>query len=122
MLLNKSRNLMVTGRVRLADSFLKRFMGLMFSRKKDFNYALVFPLGKESRERAAIHMLFVFFAIDVAFLDSGKKVVDVVKGLKPFTFIYVPKKAASYVVELPPGKANGISEGDVLTWDLQPVG
>ncbi len=123
MLINLCRNKTpVIGKVKIADSFLKRLRGLMFSREKDFDYALVFPFGFESRQRASIHMLFVFFPTDLVFLNNEKKVVDIVHGIKPFTPMYVPKKAASYVVELPRGKAGGISEGDALSWDRQHAG
>jgi uncharacterized membrane protein (UPF0127 family) len=45
-------------------------------------------------------MLFVFYSINVLFLDSNKKVIDIKKRLRPFTF-YSPKKKAKYIIELP---------------------
>jgi len=67
----------------------------MFSRKKN----LVFVLDKESRINATIHMFFVFFSIDVYWLDKNKNIVDYRKNIKPFT-IAIPKKKAKYIVEL----------------------
>lgn len=88
----------------------------MFRGKPD--YALVFELEKETRLGASIHMLFVFFPIDVVYLDSGKKVVDIKSGLKPWSLNYTPKKAAKYFVEFPVGKLREkIGLGDVLQWD-----
>ena len=48
----------------------------------------------------SLHMFFVFFKIDVLFLDKNKKVVDLKKNFLPFT-IYNPKKRAMFVIELP---------------------
>ena len=77
------------------NNFFSRLRGLMFSRKKN----LVFVLDKESRINATIHMFFVFFSIDVYWLDKNKNIVDYRKNIKPFT-IAIPKKKAKYIVEL----------------------
>lgn len=74
-----------------ADSFFKRFKGLMG--KKDINYALVFTNLKDS----AIHTHFMRFEIDVYFLDENKVVFEKVT-LKPWKF-YRPKKQAKYILE-----------------------
>ena len=47
-------------------------------------------------------MFFVFFPIDVLFLDEDKKVVEIKKKFEPFT-LYNPKNKAKYVIELPQG-------------------
>ena len=44
-------------------------------------------------------MFFVFFPIDVLFLDKNKMIVETKKDFKPFTF-YKSKEKAQYVVEL----------------------
>ena len=116
MLKNKSNGKTIMQNVKIADSFWKRFKGLMFEKRSRFDYALVFPFQFCSKSDASIHMFFVFFPIDVVFLDEKKKVVDIVKGLKPFVPLYVPKKASKYLIELPEGKAAGIKESDALEW------
>lgn len=65
----------------------------MFSKRKN----LVFVFGNE--RRVSLHNWFVFFPIDVLFLDSEKRIVEIKKGLRPFGF-YFAKKKAKYVVEL----------------------
>ena len=50
-------------------------------------------------------MFFVFFPIDVLFLDKAKTVVEVKKDFRPFTF-YRSRKQCSYVIELPAGLAD----------------
>ena len=114
MLANKSTVIMP--KVRFADTSWLRLKGLMFENQSLFDYALVFDLPEESVLHATIHMLFVFFPIDIVFLDKNKNVVDIVKGIKPFTPSYSPKKPAKFLIELPEGKANGIKEGDILDW------
>lgn len=77
------------------NTFFSKFRGLMFSRRK--NLALV--LNKESRFNATIHMFFVFYPIDVYWLDKDKNIVDFKKNVLPFT-IAIPKKKAKYIVEI----------------------
>ena len=102
--------------VKIADTHWKKTKGLMFEDKAKFDYALVFDLGRESQMSATIHMMFVFFPIDVVYTDNEKKVVDIVKGLKPFTPSYTPKARSYYFVELPEGKASDIAINDILEW------
>ena len=45
-------------------------------------------------------MFFVFYPIDVLFLDKYKKVVEVKENFRPFEF-YTPKNKALYTIELP---------------------
>ena len=113
MLYNRTRKAEIIKRVRFADSLFARAKGLMFEREKNFDYALVFPFKGETRARASIHMLFVFFPIAAVYLDSRKSVVDIAV-LKPFKLNYTPKRKAKYLVELPAGKAKKISIGDRL--------
>ncbi|MDD5163778.1 MAG: DUF192 domain-containing protein [Candidatus ainarchaeum sp.] len=117
MLINKSDSKKIISKVRIADSSWKRLRGLMFENQALFDYALVFDLPRESVLNATIHMLFVFFPIDVVFLDKNRKVVDIIKSLQPFTPSCSPKKPAKFLIELPAGKANGISEGNELEWN-----
>lgn len=116
MLFNKTKKTKIIDGVKIAGSFFKRLRGLMFAGGKGFDFALVFPLERESRLEASIHMLFVFFPIDVLWLDKNKRVVDKREALKPFVLSAVPKKAAKYIVELPAGKAKAVKTGDKLEW------
>lgn len=116
MLFNKTKNKQIMPKVKIADTHWKKTKGLMFEDKNKFDYALVFDLGKESQISATIHMMFVFFPIDVVYLNKEKRVVDIVKGLKPFTPSYTPKARSCYFIELPEGKASGIGINDSLEW------
>ena len=88
-----------------ADTFFKRFLGLMG--KKDFDYILVFTNLTDS----SIHTMFMRFEIDVYFIDEDKIVFDKVT-LNPWRF-YRPKKQAKYIIETKRGKLN-LNTGDKL--------
>src|SRR3990167_3322920 len=116
-LINKTKNKTIMDNVRIAGNFFSQVKGLMFEQRKNFNYALIFPQAIESRHGTSIHMLFVFFPIDIAFLDSRKKVVDVRRNVPSFLPYLAPKKPAKYFIEMPVGKSDGIGEGDFLEWN-----
>ncbi|KPU62580.1 hypothetical protein EP1X_07720 [Thermococcus sp. EP1] len=117
MLINKTKNQVWNGRVKVADTFFKRFRGLMLT--PEVNYALVFILPTESRINASIHMFFMFQSIDVLFLDSSRKVVDL-KRAKPWR-VYMPKESAKYIIEAPVGVINAIHAeiGDEIDWQVE---
>ncbi len=80
----------------VCKSFLSKAKGLMFSKPKN----LVFVFDR--KEKISLHTFFVFFPIDVLFLDEKRRVVEHTQ-MKPFTF-YTPKNKVKYVVELPNNK------------------
>ncbi len=104
----------VVSRAKILDSFFSRFKGLMFSKKLNKSESLIFVLDSESRFNSMIHMLFVFFSIDVVFLDSSKKVVDVRKAY-PFISFILPKAKSKYVIEMNAGE-NILKIGDKITF------
>jgi hypothetical protein len=78
---------------KICKSIWSQARGLMFSKKKN----LVFVFNDEKRR--SLHMFFVFFPIDVLFLDKNKRIVEIKRDFKPFTFYY-PKEKSKYIVEL----------------------
>ena len=96
----KKDNVIIIKKIKLANTYFKRFIGLMFENKKKFNYALIFSFPKESRISCSLHMLFVFYPINVIFLDSNKRIVDIKTNFKPFT-MYSTSKKCRYLIELP---------------------
>jgi uncharacterized membrane protein (UPF0127 family) len=116
MLFNKRSGKKIVDNVIIAKTHWQRMKGLMFEDPASFDYALLFELPKESVSGATIHMLFVFAPIDVVYLNKSKQVVDIAKGLMPFSLGYVPKKPSKFFVELPAGKSRGIKLGDKLQW------
>ena len=79
-------------KIKIADNYFKRLMGLMF--KKDIDYGLLIVLKYGS----AIHTCFMFFTIDVYFLDENLIVFEKAR-LKPWRY-YKPSKKTKYVLEV----------------------
>ncbi|NQV08739.1 DUF192 domain-containing protein [Candidatus Woesearchaeota archaeon] len=78
-------------------SNLSKATGLMFRKKLKGN-GLIFVFKHE--KITPLHMIFVFFPIDVVFLDKNKRVVEIKERFKPFSF-YNPKNKAMFILELP---------------------
>lgn len=95
---NVTRNSVIATKSRLADSALKRVIGLMFSRQT--GSAMILKFNREMP--VSLHTFFVFFPIDILFVDGRAQVAELVEGMQPFT-TYVGKSKAKYVVELPAG-------------------
>ena len=93
---NTSRNHILENKIKLCDTALSKFIGLMFSKKSDTT--LIFKFDRE--KIVPLHMIFVFYPIDILFLNKEKVVVELKENFMPFTF-YTPKKKAMYVIELP---------------------
>ncbi len=113
MLYNNGKKLIK--KTKIADNLFLRFKGLMFEDKKNFDYALIFKFPKASKIGTSLHMLFVFFPIDVLFLNAEKKVVDKTT-MNPWQLNYTPKKEAKYVIEIPKGKGKEVKISDLIEW------
>ena len=112
MIKNKTKNFVIIKKAKMCKSMFCKALGLMFRSKKP-DYGLVFIFNKELR--ADLHMLFVFFPIDVLFLDKDKKVVDIKKDFKPFSY-YAPKAKAMFVIEMPVGVLKNTRVGDRIVF------
>jgi uncharacterized membrane protein (UPF0127 family) len=87
-------------KVELAETFWRRFLGLMFRRNFRKGQALLFKLAKSGRY--GVHMFFVRFPIDLLYLNQDFVVVDIRRELGPWR-IHRPKVKANYIIELPTG-------------------
>ena len=96
--LKKSDGTVVASDVEMADTLLKQAIGLMFRRQAPPGYAMIFDLRRE--QYISIHMVFVFFSIDLVYLDSEKRVVDI-RRLKPLIGLACSRKPARYAIEMP---------------------
>lgn len=99
----------LTDNVDVADSFFRRFMGLMFRKSIDADYALhIIPCNQ-------IHMLNMRFAIDVVYLSDSGTVVKIDENVMPDKICKTVKSAKS-VIEMNSRSAAklGICEGDIL--------
>lgn len=95
---NSTKKTVMSRNAGILDDVFSQATGLMFSRNR--NNALIFRFKAE--KIISLHMLFVFYSIDVLFLGKNKAVVDKKENFRPFAF-YTSKKKAMYAVELPNG-------------------
>jgi uncharacterized membrane protein (UPF0127 family) len=113
---NPSRNdALVADKVELADRALSRLRGLL---GRD---GLADGEGLHIVPCNSIHMFFMRFPIDVAFLDEDLRVVKTVHQIRPWraTRIYLDAHSA---LELPAGALarSGTREGDQLRFSARP--
>jgi len=92
----------------LCDSLWSQARGLMFSGRK----CLLFKFSED--KRVSLHMFFVFFPIDVLYLDKGMRIVEIKLGFRPFSY-YAPKRAARYIIEIPSEPKIDVKLGDLIT-------
>ncbi|MFH1510137.1 MAG: DUF192 domain-containing protein [Candidatus Woesearchaeota archaeon] len=97
MIRNLTRNTVLAEKFTLCASSLSKAVGLMFSFRPR---TLVFVFNNPIRP--SLHMLFVFFPIDVVCLDALKRVVAVKEKFRPFTF-FGSNVLCNYIIELPAG-------------------
>ena len=95
---NTTKNRTISANAKILVNNLSKFIGLMLSKRQ--NKALIFKFNKE--KSISLHMFFVFYPIDVLFLDKNKVVVDKKENFKPFRF-YKSKGKAMYAIELNQG-------------------
>lgn len=76
--------------------FVNPSKGLMFCKKLKNNEAVVLDVKNYS---GAIHMWFVFFSINVVWLNESFEVIDFKKNIKPFTVYVKPRIRPRYIIE-----------------------
>src|SRR5919197_5495625 len=98
----------------VADTTLRRLRGLLGRRELRPGDGLVLRPGW------SIHTAFLFFPIDVVFVNADQVVVKVVRNLKPWRASTC--RGARDVVELAAGEAarRGIKAGDRVAWAALP--
>lgn len=99
-LIDRTTGELLASEVELADTFWRRFRGLMLRGKFSPGKAMLFKFPKPGRR--SVHMWFVRFSIDLVYLDSSFRVVELRAQLKPWRF-YRPRATVSYLIELPAG-------------------
>lgn len=91
----------------------------MFSKEReDFAYIFEFP----KKRRLAVTMYFVFYPIDILFLNESNKIIETVSYLKPFRN-YVPSAKIKTFIELPKGSIQKhlLKKGQTISWDEKVV-
>ena len=84
-------------KIKIANSFFKRFLGLMFKARCDYPLLFEIPQNIQIKERSSIHSLFMRFELTLVFIDDANLIYEIA-DLKPWKY-YVPKKGAKYIIE-----------------------
>ncbi len=85
--------------IETADTFIKRFMGLMGRKDLPAGYGLLLS------PCSSIHMCFMRFAIDAIYLDKNFKIIKIVRNLRPWIGISCCLSAYT-VIEIKAGTAD----------------
>ena len=109
-----NKNVIIADKIKYYNNFFSKAKGLMFTRPLRKGQAIVLEAKKEGVSETTVHMFFVFYSIDIIWLNSNKEVVDIRKSAFPFAPWIAPKKAAKYIIELKKGAAKQIKLGDRL--------
>ncbi len=80
-------------------TLFSQIIGLMFRQIK--NDGLIFIFKKE--KYISLHTLFVFYSIDIIYINKDKKIIKLLKKAKPFT-LFIPHTKCKYIIELKDSK------------------
>jgi len=80
-------------------NLFQQMTGLMFRFPK--NDGLIFIFKKE--KYVSLHTLFVFYPIDIIYLNKNRKITKLLKKVKPFTLL-IPYTKCRYILELKDSK------------------
>lgn len=107
-LINRSTGEVILDEVNLANTFIRRFMGLMGKKE------LKSGTGLKIEPCNSIHTFNMRFPIDVIFLSKDHEVLKVIQGMKPGKVGSVVK-SARYVIEANSHEfSNKVNIGDHL--------
>ncbi|ART75880.1 hypothetical protein B4U37_07485 [Sutcliffiella horikoshii] len=81
--------------INIADTFTKRFIGLMFKRSIHNKGIMLSPCN-------SVHMFFMRFPIDIIFVNGDGRILLSIKELKPWRVSPIVKNS-SHVIEMPCG-------------------
>lgn len=107
--LNKTKDTTLADKLRVADSFLFRLKGLLFTSGLPAGHGLYITPCQ------AIHMFGMTYAIDCVFVDKESKVVGLCKKVSPWGFSPMFNRAIG-CIELPAGtiEATQTEVGDLV--------
>ena len=89
-------------KIKIADKFFSRLLGLMFKKNLESNHGLlIVPCN-------SIHMLFMRFSIDAVYVDKNFVIKKIVKNLKPYIGFSICLNAYA-VLEIVAGEADRLN-------------
>ena len=107
---NQRNESLLGDKIRVADSFLARFRGLMLTKNLEEGEGLIITPCN------SIHMFFMRYAIDAVFIDISNKVVAIYENLRPWIGLTKLYSNVVSVIEIPSGlcKKLDLKIGDTL--------
>ncbi|HLC90590.1 MAG TPA: DUF192 domain-containing protein [Candidatus Nanoarchaeia archaeon] len=93
MLINNNKKIVFSTKEKICRTHLTQMLGLMFRKRQ--NLVMIFP----SERKISLHMLMVFYPIDVLLLNEQREVIEIKRAFQPFSFWNSDTKAM-YVIEL----------------------
>ena len=100
-LVNKTRNKIIASDIKVRKTIWGEFIGLRFYPKLKDDEAMVFNFSKQIP--VSVDMFFVFYPIDVLFLDKDMKVIGMKKNFWPFAMMW-KSIFCKHIVELKKGR------------------
>ena len=105
-----------TVQLRVADDFLSRMRGLMFSRMRAQDEAFLL------KQCTSVHTCFMRYALDLAYLDAEGRITQCVSQLAPWRMHWAQRRRGAltarpvHTLELQPGTLQrlGLKPGDQL--------
>jgi uncharacterized membrane protein (UPF0127 family) len=111
MIKNVTRNKEIVENHHILKGVLSKGMGLMFRPKTKDGYIFEF----DNVINLNFHTCFMFFNIDMIFLDENKRVVQIERNVKPYEFVDGHK--FKYAIETMAHKCNHVQKGDIINWE-----
>ncbi|MBP7088852.1 MAG: DUF192 domain-containing protein [Candidatus Omnitrophica bacterium] len=110
---NKTKNILISPKAKIADDFFKRLIGLMFKKFMDKEEVLIF------KHASSIHTCFMRFPIDIVFLNKEMRIIRICKAVKPWRAVFCP--GSLFTLEFPSPAACGksLELGNIL--ELSPL-
>jgi uncharacterized membrane protein (UPF0127 family) len=114
MLVNVTRRAILCSRVRVAETFIDRFVGLLGLHEMGADSGLIIE------PCASVHTFGMSFAIDIVMLGADYRVLGVSENVPPWRVRFCPARTRR-VLELPAGtlKRSGLAVGDELRFETR---
>jgi len=114
---NKTNKVIARIDIEVADNDAEREQGLMYRDTMAENNGMLFLM--ETEEMQAFWMKNTILPLDILFVDSERRIVNIHKNCKPYSLDQLPSaKPALYVVEVNAGYTDkfGIKPGDLIAF------
>jgi len=120
MIKNVTNGKIIATKIEEAKTPFQKARGLMGRKDLLDYYGMLFDFGKDKKE--GFWMLFMRTPIDIVFINSDKKIVDIRHSVKPVSLnpitwrIYYPKRPSRWVLEMKAGSMKSLKTkiGDKL--------